>query len=319
MFFVVCLYCTVLAWCLMRVAACGNGDCLMITRKAFSLIELLVVIAIIATLIALLLPAVMHVRAAANRSRSMNNMKQCGLALHHFTDIHEGKCPTLSGSEFGCPNEGDSLMFCLLPYVEQDNLYKGIKSGQLANSSMHTVNMFLSPADPTIIDFNHAENLSSYAANAKAFDRLSNISANFSDGTSNTISFAEHYAFKAGGTVFCWFFQYTKSFPGGIIAHRASFAEFHASPSALVGSVPPDVYPITEGSPPVTRGSVPNVTFQGAPPVNNYDPRLAQTPHRSGMLVCMLDGSVQVLHPGISPSVYWALVTPEGGEAVELP
>ncbi len=57
-------------------------------RAAFTLIELLVVMAIIAVLVALLLPAVQSAREAARRTACRNNLKQIGLALHHYHDVH---------------------------------------------------------------------------------------------------------------------------------------------------------------------------------------------------------------------------------------
>ena len=65
----------------------------MFRRRAFTLIELLVVIAIIAVLIALLLPAVQQAREAARRTQCRNNLKQMGLALHNYHDVHNGFPP----------------------------------------------------------------------------------------------------------------------------------------------------------------------------------------------------------------------------------
>src|SRR5579884_2313040 len=96
--------------------------------RGFTLIELLVVIAIIAILIALLVPAVQKVREAAARTQCENNLKQLALATHNCNDQFKVLPPVfgwypstnngVSGGGYG------TVLFHLLPYIEQQNLYK---------------------------------------------------------------------------------------------------------------------------------------------------------------------------------------------------
>ena len=55
--------------------------------------------------------------------------------------------------------------------------------------------------------------------------------------------------------------------------------------------------------------------FQVAPRGTVYcDPRIPQTPHTGGMLVCLGDASCRVVAANISPITFWSNVTPSGNE-----
>ena len=106
-------------------------------KRAFTLVELLVVITIIGILIALLLPAVQAAGEAARRIQCCNRLKQLGLALHSYAQVHgvftpgcivsEGIYPALDpwteASTPGFGGHGTSWMLLLLPHIEQTNLY----------------------------------------------------------------------------------------------------------------------------------------------------------------------------------------------------
>jgi prepilin-type N-terminal cleavage/methylation domain-containing protein/prepilin-type processing-associated H-X9-DG protein len=127
------------------------------SRLAFTLIELLVVIAIIGVLIGLLIPAVQKVRESSSRLSCQSNLKEIGVALHNYHHAYKAfppgyraSGPYSDGATDTTPGWGWAAF--ILPYIEQDNLYRQLNLSQPVQKSpaiQTMVKVYVCPSDQT--------------------------------------------------------------------------------------------------------------------------------------------------------------------------
>jgi prepilin-type N-terminal cleavage/methylation domain-containing protein len=307
-------------------------------RKAFTLIELLVVLVIIALLLGLLLPAVQKVRESAAKAQCLNNLKQIGLALHGYHDINQGLPPGYraslaysDGAIDTAPGWGWAAF--ILPYIEQDNVYRQLALNLPVQNSpaiQTMVKLFLCPSDltppsafPVPDGFGNTVCLAaptSYAAccGSDASDtrdatgdgvlyRNSRVRiADITDGTSNTIMVGERAWAKANGA-------WGGAIPRGVIKRGQS--------NPCQPNIPGAWYPSSTIA--IAHAHLNNalVDPDGSAGMDDFS-----SMHIGGSLFLFADGSVHLLRSVSSDNpdgsyttdglVFQALATRAGGEVI---
>jgi len=294
--------------------------------RGFTLIELLVVIAIIAILIGLLLPAVQKVRDAAARMTCSNNLKQLGTAVHNYASAYDKLPPgwsSTAGTQYG------SLHFFLLPYIEQDNIYKAAGNNSW-NQNNTPIKTFVCPSDGTVWN-SYPQGGTNYAWNVWVFSggigwggdqKPGGLMSSMSDGTSNTVIFAERYRLcqpSSGGHTDPVWAAHPWSTPNGPWA-VAGFGYTSWSNKVEMqlpnGAAPngggnlQDYYPDywTHGQGP--GGSLPFATAPSAATCNWY---ATQGAHSGVMVVGMGDGSVRGVGASVSITTWVMACIPNDG------
>jgi hypothetical protein len=248
-------------------------------RPGLTLIQLLVVLALLLLLGAILVPAVSRVRDAAARMQSMNNLKQLALAVHNAHDVFNGMPPVVGEWQ----NKTGSLHFFVLPFLEQDNLYKNAATGSWDNETWgQRLPLFLDPRDPSPPPGNVYKGwlaTTNYPANWMVFKdgNGGTTFAQIPDGTSNTLMYAQRYQ-VCGGDPTAW------GYP----------SLFKWAPMVAYGTA-----------------ALPQL----APRQDECDPTRPQA-ISSAMLAAVCDGSCRALNPQISAQTWANFCDPADGNVL---
>ncbi|MBM3993769.1 MAG: DUF1559 domain-containing protein [Planctomycetes bacterium] len=318
-------------------------------RPGFTLIELLVVIAIIAILIGLLIPAVQKVRAAMARAQCLNHLKQIALALHNYENTNK-MYPSVD-YPVGATGDSWSVQARLLPYIEQQNLQNLINFSQSYSVqgavTQFQVPIYQCPSDPNIrqrpdgaithFPITYGINLGSWfvynPTSRQGGDGAFVVGfplrpASFTDGLSNTLGMAEVKAFTpylrdGGNPAPCGGGPPVD--PTTIAAFGGSFKTDSGHTEWVDGRVHQTGVTMTFTPNTLTPYSTGGVAYD----IDFNSSREGKTTNRitfasitsrsyhSGCVnVLLMDGSARTVAESISLSVWRALGTRAGGEAV---
>jgi hypothetical protein len=256
-------------------------------RPGFTRADLLALTILCALICPLVLPAAQKAKDNADKTTCTNHLKNIVLAVHNCHDTY-GLFPPLVG-DWPTEISKGTLFFHILPYLEQDKLYRS-GEGEKASFSVwnngvysQDIEVFLCPADTSGGKDHRFEGwlaLSSYGANYQVFGDPVNNSmqgrskvADITDGMSNTIFFAERYQI-CNGTPMGW----------GYAGESLQAPAFGYLSLGL---------------------------FQDRPAQKDCDAARTQAIHPGGILVALGDGTVRSVAVEISHDTWWKAIVPD--------
>lgn len=319
-------------------------------RAGFTLVELLVVIAIIGILVSLLLPAVQAARGAARRMSCSNNLKQIALALHNYHDTERAFPPSAAITR-GMTFDPWSAQARLLPYLEQANL-ETLVSWELSYAAQpHVpktrVAAYQCPSEIrdearvtstlTHYPLNYGINLGTWfifdpttnrGGKGLVFPNSRTDMASISDGTSNTLAFAEIKAYtpylRDSGNPASPNVPIPSS-PAEVLAYGGNFksnsghtewVDGRAHQTGFTGTFPPNtMLPFASG------GETFDVDFNSSREGKTLDKRTyavvtSRSYHVGGVQAAYADGSVRFIADETDVDIWRAMSTRDRAEII---